>query len=289
MKFMHPFLKNRTTMFVPLVALLGLFGTSACTDENDNTTPTFVSVEDKGWAFSATPVWADEFDSPGKPDPSKWTYEIGNSGWGNNELQYYTKAENVNIAGGVLTIEARKEERNGAKYTSSRMVTRGLTDFLYGRFEAKIKVPPGKGTWPAFWMLPTDNVYGTWPKSGEIDVMEHVGKDPQNVHISAHMELYNGANGKTKTSTKNLPTATTDFHVYRVDWTPYALRGYVDNEKIFEYINSNTGYASWPFNKRFFLLLNVAVGGNWGGPTVDDAIFPAQMQVDYVRVYSLVN
>jgi beta-glucanase (GH16 family) len=286
------FKQNRIVLnraFLAVFVFAGLIGNSGCTDKDQTTTPTNVSIEDKGWGFSADPVWADEFDTPGKPDGSKWTYETGASGWGNQELQYYTKGENVSIADGILTIEARKEDMGGAKYTSTRMVTRNSKDFLYGRFEAKIKVNSVTGCWPAFWMIPTDNAYGSWPKSGEIDILEQVGKDPQNVHISAHCETYNGANGTPKTSTKNVPTATTDFHLYRLDWTPYALRGYVDNEKVFEYVNSNNGYSTWPYNKKFFLILNMAVGGSWGGPTVADAQFPAQMQVDYVRVFSLVN
>ncbi|HRH34744.1 MAG TPA: glycoside hydrolase family 16 protein [Catalimonadaceae bacterium] len=277
-------------MFIPLFALMSIFGNSGCTDKDEDTTPVIVPIEDKGWTFSSTPVWSDEFDVPGKPDATKWTYEIGNSGWGNNELQYYTKGDNVSIEDGIMTIEARKEEKSGASYTSTRLITRNFGNWLYGRFEARMKLPTGKGTWPAFWMLPTDNSYGNWPKSGEIDIMEHVGYDPNKVHVSIHTESFNHSINTQKTSSKDLPTATSDFHVYRVDWTPYAVRGYVDDVRVFEFINNNTGYAAWPFNKKFFLLLNMAVGGNWGGAMgVDASTFPAKMYVDYVRVYSLVN
>lgn len=278
---------SSSLMFLPFV---GLFcSLMACTEKDKVSTPNVKPVEDKNYQFSSEPVWADEFDVPGKPSSSKWFFETGASGWGNNELQYYTKGDNANIADGILTIEARKESVGGASYTSTRMITRGLADWLYGRFEARIKLPAGVGTWPAFWMLPTDNAYGTWPKSGEIDIMEHVGKDPNKVHITVHTDAYNGLNGLQKGNSKMVPTAIEGFHNYRVDWTPYAIRGYIDDEKVFEYVNTNSGYAKWPFNKRFFLLLNIAVGGNWGGPVVNDAAFPARMEVDYVRVYSLVN
>ena len=274
------------------VAILigGLTFLPSCTEDDNITVPQAQPVEDKAWTFEETPFWADEFDVPGKPSATRWQYEEGNGGWGNNELQYYTKGDNVNIADGVLTIEARKEDKSGSAYTSSRIITRGLGDFLYGRFEAKMKLPAGRGTWPAFWMLPTDFSYGVWPKSGEIDIMEHVGYDPGKVHCTVHTEKNNFSNGTQVGSEKYVADYNTQFHVYRVDWTPFAVRGYVDGEKIFEYTNKNTGYSGWPFNKRFFLLLNLAVGGNWGGAQgVDDAIFPCKMDVDYVRVYKMVN
>jgi beta-glucanase (GH16 family) len=139
-------------------------------------------------------------------------------------------------------------------------------------------------------MLPSDFSYGVWPKSGEIDVMEHVGWDPGVVHCTVHTEKNNFANGTQVSGKKTIPDFDSEFHIYRVDWTPYAVRGFIDGVQIFEYINKNTGYASWPFNKNFFLLLNLAVGGQWGGAQgVDDAIFPARLQVDYVRVYKMVN
>jgi beta-glucanase (GH16 family) len=282
--------RPKINLVVPFFSLIGLLFLGACTEKDEDTVVKITPIEDKAWKFSDTPVWADEFDGSGSPDPTKWGYEVGNSGWGNNELQYYTKGENASVANGKLTIEARKEDRSGAKYTSTRMLTRNLKDFLYGRFEASIKIPPGRGTWPAFWMLPSDNAYGNWPKSGEIDIMEHVGYDPNKVHISVHTEAYNHLIRTEKTSSKVLPTAISEFHKYRVDWTPYSVRGFVDDVQVFEFINKNTGYSSWPFNKKFFLILNIAVGGNWGGAQgVDDGIFPTKMEVDYVRVYSLVN
>jgi hypothetical protein len=264
-----------------------LLGTLGCTEKDDESVPAVIPIEDKKWEFSAEPVWQDEFDGEGRPSGLNWVFEEGAGGWGNRELQYYTKGPNVSVENGILSIVAKKEDKEGANYTSTRMITKGKQSFLYGRFVAKIKVPSGNGTWPAFWMLPADNAYGIWPKSGEIDIMEHVGKKPSEVLTSIHTETNNG--GNSKTGRFQLLTATTDFNVYRVDWTPYAIRGYVNDTKIFEYINGNFGYKTWPFKKKFFIILNLAVGGNLGGPTVDDSIFPAKMEVDYVRVYKMVN
>jgi len=248
-------------------------------------TPTPILPVTYEWVFENTASWTEEFNTDGAPDASKWSYDIGGNGWGNNELQYYTDGLNASVNNGVLTITAKKEPFAGKAYTSTRMVTKNKADWLYGRFEIKAKLPKGRGTWPAIWMLPTESVYGVWPNSGEIDIMEHVGYDLNNVHFTLHANAFYGANGKG--GAKIIATATDDFHIYRLDWTPYGIRGYFDNEKVFEYINPNSGYASWPYDKKFHMLLNIAVGGNWGGAQgVDDSIFPATMQIDYVRFYS---
>lgn len=246
---------------------------------------------DKNWQFETTPVWAEEFNYTGAPDTANWYYDIGGSGWGNNELEYYTNSlNNAKVENGILTITARKETMGGRNYTSARLVSKNKGDFLYGRVEVKAKLPAGKGTWPAIWMLPTDWAYGDWPKSGEFDIMEHVGYDPGNIHVSGHTQTYNFKIGTQKTAVKYVSTATTDYHVYRVDWTPYALRGYVDDALVLTFVNEGTGYAAWPFDKRFHLLLNLAIGGDWGGTQgVDDSIFPTAMQVDYVRVYKMIE
>jgi beta-glucanase (GH16 family) len=236
------------------------------------------------WVFENTASWTEEFNTDGAPDASKWSYDIGGNGWGNNEFQYYTDGLNASVNSGVLTITAKKEPFAGTAYTSARMVTKNKADWLYGRFEIKAKLPKGRGTWPAIWMLPTESVYGVWPNSGEIDIMEHVGYDLNNVHFTLHAKAFYGGNGKGES--KIISGATDDFHIYRLDWTPYGIRGYFDNEKVFEYINPNSGYASWPYDKKFHMLLNIAVGGSWGGAQgVDDTIFPAAMQIDYVRFY----
>lgn len=243
---------------------------------------------DQAWEFEKVPSWADEFDYEGLPDPAKWDYDIGGSGWGNNELQYYTNnLENAQVGEGVLKITAIKEDK---EYTSARLVSRKKGDFLYGRFEIKAKLPTGRGTWPAVWMLSTDWVYGGWPRSGEIDIIEHVGYDQNKVHMSVHTQAYNHKIGTQKTSFKTVPGVSEDFHLYRLDWTPYSIKGYVDDVPLFEFINDGKGIDSWPFDQKFHILLNLAVGGDWGGAQgVDPSIFPQSMEVDYVRVYNMIE
>jgi beta-glucanase (GH16 family) len=243
------------------------------------------------WRFETTPAWQDEFDYTGLPDPGKWSFEQGGDGWGNHELQYYARSlKNAWVGDGVLTIAARKQKIEGSDYSSARLRSKGKGDFLYGRFEVRAKLPAGRGTWPAIWMLPTDQVYGGWPKSGEIDIMEHVGYDPGRIHITMHTEAYNHAIGTQKTATHRVDDATTQFHRYRVDWTPATIRGYIDDVQVYEFVNEGTGPATWPFDQRFHFLLNIAIGGDWGGKEgVDKDIFPATMQIDYVRVYRMID
>jgi len=230
-------------------------------------------------------VWADEFNYDGLPDSTKWSYEVGGSGWGNNELQYYTSKQlkNASVADGRLTITALLESFGGKSYTSARLVSKQKGDWLYGRIEVNAKLPSGRGTWPAIWMMPTDGEYGGWPNSGEIDIMEHVGYDPYVVHANTHTNMYNGANGKGAST--QVYDAFDAFHVYAVDWTPTKMDFYVDDTKYFT-LNATSDYKTWPFDKRFFLIMNIAVGGNWGGAQgVDNTVFPAKMDIDYVRVY----
>ena len=280
---------KKITKFI-LISLALATAFLSCTDKK--VIPEIVPAElvvEKNWQFESTPVWQDDFNSGVSPDASKWTFETGGNGWGNNELQYYTSGANSTINGGNLNIVAKRETLLGRDYTSSRMVTKGKGDWLYGRFEIKAKLPKGRGTWPAIWMLSSDNFYGNWPGSGEIDIMEHVGYDPNNVHFSIHTSAYNHTRGTQKSTNKFISDATDAFHVYRVDWTPYAVRGYIDGVVYFEFLNNNTGFTAWPFNKPFHLILNTAVGGNWGGVQgVDNTIFPATMQVDYVRVFKMI-
>ncbi|WP_423735071.1 glycoside hydrolase family 16 protein [Chitinophaga caseinilytica] len=282
----------KTIHFLPAL-LIGLQMLACGGKNNDPAPPPYIppTPVDKNWQFEATPIWADEFDYNGLPDPAKWTYDLGGGGWGNNELQYYTdKAANAQVANGMLSVIARKEKMDNRDYTSARLVSKGRGDFLYGRFEIKAKLPAGKGTWPAIWMLPTDWAYGDWPKSGEIDIMEHVGYDPNRVHMSVHTEAYNHSIGTQKTATTTVDKAIGDFHVYRVDWTPYAIRGYIDGSLLFTFTNESKGYKTWPFDKKFHFLLNIAVGGNWGGQQgIDDSVFPAVMEIDYVRAYKMID
>jgi beta-glucanase (GH16 family) len=232
-------------------------------------------------------VWAEEFDYTGLPDSTKWSYQVGGGGWGNNELQYYTekRLENARVADGVLTIEARLESYQSRNYTSARLISKGNGDWLYGRIEVRAKLPSGRGTWPAIWMMPSESAYGEWPNSGEIDIMEHVGYDPNVVHATIHTDLYNGAEGTQKGSAVTVPDAFTAFHLYAVEWSPDRLDFYVDNTKYFSYYSSSD-YQAWPFDKKFYLIMNIAVGGNWGGVQgVDNTVFPARMEIDYVRIY----
>jgi beta-glucanase (GH16 family) len=281
------------------IAVYSLLASSSCSKKSDPGLPPYVPPVavvpvDSGWSFESTPTFSEEFDYTGAPDPNKWGYDIGGSGWGNHELEYYTNdIANASVANGLLTITAKKETTpvGGMNYTSARMISKNSGDFLYGRAEIRAKLPGGKGTWPAIWMLPSGAwAYGDWPASGEIDIMEHVGYDPNVVHFSAHTKSYNWVINTQKTAVINVPGAITDFHKYRVDWTPYALRGYYDDALIFNFVNDGKGFASWPFDKTFHLLLNVAVGGDWGGTQgVDDNVFPASMVVDYVRVYKIIR
>ena len=280
-------MKKLVYSIVTLVAVMQL---SSCTEEKvipPITAPQVII--DKDWKFETTPTWQDNFDGT-SVDQSKWTFETGGSGWGNNELQNYTNGNNAKIENGALVIEARRESSNGREYSSTRMISKGKGEWLYGRFEIRAKLPKGRGTWPAIWMLSADNNYGTWPASGEIDIMEHVGYDPEKVHCSVHTSAYNHTRNTQKTASRMVPGALDAFHVYRVDWTPYAVRGYVDNVQYFEFINENKGFTAWPFDKKFCMILNVAVGGNWGGAQgVDNTIFPARMEVDYVKVFKMIE
>ena len=235
-------------------------------------------------------VWSDEFDYEGLPDEDKWSYDTeGNSwGWGNNELQFYTRAreKNARVDGEYLHIISRKEDYEGKEYTSARLRTKGKGDWLYGKVEVRAKLPSGTGTWPAIWMLPTDWEYGGWPESGEIDIMEHVGFEPDSVFASVHTESYNHSIGTNKSAGIYAPDSEDEFHVYTLEWDAEQIRMYMDGEHYYTFNNEHKTYKEWPFDKRFHLLLNIAVGGNWGGQQgVDDSIFPQEMVVDYVRVY----
>lgn len=235
-------------------------------------------------------VWSEEFDYEGAPDSDNWVMETGGAGWGNNELQYYTsRLDNASVADGQLTITAKLEDYSGRNYTSARMITRGKASWKYGRFEIRAALPEGRGTWPAIWMMPQYSRYGGWPKSGEIDIMEHVGYDMNNVVSSIHTEDFVHSLGTQKGASLRIEDVTV-MHTYTLDWTPEEMTMRVDGTKIFTYKPTNyrmcPGYDIWPFDQEFFLILNIAVGGNWGGVQgVDDTIFPQTMSVDYIRVY----
>jgi beta-glucanase (GH16 family) len=224
-------------------------------------------------------VWSDEFNG-GSVDRNKWTFEVGGGGWGNNELEYYTDGNNSSIVNGALQIEARRENVGGRNYTSSRMITRGKAEFTYGRVEARIALPQGQGLWPAFWMLGTNIGSVGWPACGETDIMEHVNSEPR-THGTIHWDAggyasYGGSVGVSNVSA---------YHVYTIEWTPASIKWFVDGAQYHEANIQNSINSTEEFHRPFFLLLNLAVGGNWPGPPNTGTPFPARMFVDYVRVY----
>lgn len=268
------------------LAVLGLYIACQKVDPKDTS-----STKQSAYEIDKTnPVWADEFNYTGLPDANKWSYDIGGNGWGNAEKQYYTKdAKNARVENGVLIIEAHKEKFENNDYTSARLVTKNKGDFLYGRFEIKAKLPKGRGTWPAGWMLPTGQSYGAnyWPDNGEIDIIEHVGFDQDRIHGNIHTKAFNHSIKTNKGNNVVVPGVSDGFHIYACEWTPDAVSIEIDGNKYFTFTKQNGyGWAEWPFDKKFHLLLNIAVGGGWGGQKgIDDSIFPQRMEVDYVRVY----
>ena len=242
-------------------------------------------------------AWADEFNRDGVPDPAKWTYdtEHNRSGWFNNEKQYYSadRRENARVEGGNLVIEARADgsaiaarpDYGGQRFSSARMMTRGLAAWRYGAVEVRAKLPCGVGTWPGIWMLP-DDVRAKWPDGGEIDIMEHVGADPGKIHFSTHTKAENFKSHTENTAMASVKDACTVMHRYQLRWTPTLIVMGVDDRRVFALKKSGPNRDRWPFDAPFYLLLNIAVGGDWGGiKGIDSAAFPARMEVDYVRVY----
>ncbi|MGE8343019.1 MAG: family 16 glycosylhydrolase [Flavobacterium sp.] len=226
-------------------------------------------------------IWSDEFNTDGAPDSSKWGYDLGTgNGWGNNELEYYTnRSENVKIEGGLLKITAIKENYQGSQYTSTRMLTKGKFSFKYGRAEIRAKLPAGGGTWPAFWLLGDNIDTAGWPLCGEIDILESVGNNPNVIHSSLHSPGRSGNTPDTKTTTA--PNSTTEFHIYAAEWSAENINFYVDDNLFYSYKNSSTT----PFNDKFFVIINFAMGGNFGG-AVDPNFQRATYEIDYVRVYN---
>lgn len=271
--------------------------------------PTKASAEDTskatgdrgGWSL----VWADEFDKPGAPDPAKWDYEVGFVR--NHEQQFFTRQrrENARVEDGLLVIEARKEpwansefdpkvrpgdlrgrDRKQAGYTSASLVTRGKAAWTYGRIEVRAKLPTGRGTWPAIWTLGADFPDVGWPRCGELDIMEFVGFDPGVVHANIHVKKYNHMDNSGKGDHVKIEDSSDAFHVYAVEWTPERLDFFADGSKYFTYQNEHTGRDAWPFDKDQYLILNLAIGGDYGGfKGIDDSIFPQKLMIDYVRVY----
>lgn len=240
-------------------------------------------AQEKSWKL----VWSDEFNYTGLPDSTKWNYDVGGHGWGNNEKQYYTQArlDNASVDKGLLTITCIKEKFEGMEYSSARLVTKGKGDWQYGKIRVRAKLPKGLGTWPAIWMLGSTTPL-KWPDDGEIDIMEHVGYDQGRVHASIHCKTYNHIIGTQKTANVVLPDCSEAFHVYGVEWNKDEVIMTIDENVYFRFKNDHTDYAAWPFDNKMYLILNIAAGGNWGGAKgVDEKIWPQKMEIDYVRVY----
>lgn len=246
-------------------------------------------------------VFADEFNSGDLPDPDKWYYDTHRNaqGWYNNELQYYSaeRADNARIENGALVITARREDLSasrlsdfgGQKYTSARLTTQKRAAWTYGFFEVRAKLPCGRGTWPAIWMLPEDPDV-VWPNGGEIDIMEHVGYEPGVIHHSIHTKAFNFGKGTQKTTSHEVPTACDAFHRYQLLWTADMLVFAVDDAPRFAFKKVQSSRARWPFDEDMHLLLNIAVGGDLGGRKgVDADAFPQSMVIDHVRVYQKVE
>jgi len=232
-------------------------------------------------------VMQDEFDINGAPNSDIWGYDIGTgtNGWGNNELQYYTdRTQNVTVQSGYLLITAQKESYMGSAYTSARLLTKGKFEQTYGRFEARMRLPWGQGIWPAFWMLGADIDTNPWPGAGEIDIMEYRGQQPTIVLGSVHGPGYSGGEAITKSYELKNDRFDTGFHVFGIEWGPDYVNYYVDNV-LYNQITPADVPGEWVFNKPFFILINLAVGGSFVGPPNAETVFPQTMLVDYVRVY----
>ena len=228
-------------------------------------------------------VWADEFDGK-ELNQVNWSLSLGNGcpqlcGWGNDELQVYTD-KNHRVENGLLYIKA---EREGDHYTSTRINTKGKKAFQYGRFEVRAKLAVGKGVWPAFWLLGTNIDQVGWPLCGEIDVLEYVGRSPQEIFTSLHTQASHGDNASTKTTL--IENIEEGFHIYSADWTKDQIAFYVDGHNVYTFAPKDKSQEVWPYNQPFYLLLNLAIGGNFGGKEVDRTVFPQEFVIDYIRVY----
>lgn len=262
------------------VVLLALALCAGCVTQTGAPATRAASSASYQWTLD----WSDEFDGQ-ILDSGKWVVETGGHGWGNNELQYYTgRPENVRVENGHLVIEAHKEKFENRDYTSARIKTAGLVERMHGRYEARIKVPKGQGIWPAFWMLGADIKAVGWPRCGEIDIMENIGKEPATVHGTLHGPGYSGDKAFGRPSLLRTGAYADDFHVFAVEWEPGEIRWYRDG---IHYHTATPGLVKgdWVFEHPFFVLLNLAVGGYWPGKPDSTTVFPQQMLVDYVRVY----
>ena len=282
---MGPKLNNHFLIFI-LLSILGCSNQDSQLDEVD-------PIESDPWLKKGWDItWHDEFEGE-LLDLDKWSHEVGGHGFGNNELQYYTNdTTNSFVSNGMLTIRAQFEpagvgsSNNLRNFSSARLRTVGKGDWRYGRIDVRAKIALGQGIWPAIWMLPSDWKYGGWPKSGEIDIMEHVGFDEGRIHGSVHTESYNHMINTQRSNSKLISEVKESFHIYSIEWNIDKINFFIDDIQHFSFENDNkNNYKTWPFNEKFHLLINVAVGGNWPGSPDNTTIFPSEMKVDYVRVY----
>jgi beta-glucanase (GH16 family) len=268
-------MKSNNVLFLRgILFLSALFIIGGCDDNS--------GLEDRTYQL----VWQDEFDTDGALDESKWAFDIGGGGWGNNELQTYTNdPRNVIVAEGSLKITAIN---SGGSFSSARIKTQGLFEQAYGRFEARIKMPWGPGIWPAFWMLGSDIETNPWPQCGEIDIMEYRGQQPNIIHGTVHGPGYSGGAAITKSFGYENDRFDVDYHVFAVEWGEDFIHFFVDDE-LYQVIEPDDLTGEWVFDTSFFMILNVAVGGDYVGFPTSDTPFPQTMYVDYVRVYQEVE
>lgn len=268
--------KTKSTLAIGLLVSMTLFFSTGCDLDTTQTVTTITNL-----------VKQDEFNTDGAPDSELWSYDIGtgDNGWGNNELQYYTdRTENITVQDGMLVITANREDYMGSSYTSAKIHTKDKFDLEYGRVEARIKLPYGNGMWPAFWMLGNDIDEVSWPQCGEIDIMEYTGDKPTILHGSVHGPGYSGGNPVTKTFELMGDRFDTGFHIFGIEWGPNYINYYVD-DVLYNQITPDDADGEWVFDHPFYIILNLAVGGNFAGAPNDETVFPQSMLVDYVRVY----
>ncbi len=280
---MQNFNQNKYRLAATILVLLSAVVFSACSHKKKNNDTTEKRAENSAYQL----IWEENFDGT-ELNTQYWTYATGSHGWGNNELQNYTKDENASIADGKLAIEIKKvdDKKQPGSYTSTRINTKGKKEFKYGRVEVRAKLPEGKGIWAAIWMLGANYPTVGWPECGEMDIMEYVGYAPDTIHATVHTPTGFAGNGNG--SNKQVKSCEEEFHVYGLDWTPEKLVFYIDKPEniIHTYAPENKTNKNWPFNNPAFIILNVAVGGDWGGlKGVDNSIFPQTMEIDYVKVF----
>jgi beta-glucanase (GH16 family) len=281
-------LVNRKNRFIIFFAFTFFFALqimlTACSKMKSETSPTPVPEGHRDvWEL----IWQDEFEGE-TVNTENWLFNTGASGWGNNEWQYYTdRTENARIEDGVLVIEARQENFLGSKYTSARMITQYLHTWTYGRVDARIKLPTGKGVWSAFWMLGEDIDKIGWPGCGEIDIMENIG-EPNTIYGTLHGLGYAGGDGIGTSHTLPGTALNQDFHIYAVEWEPEEIRWYLDDD-LFQVLSAADLPGKWVYDHPFFIILNLAIGGNWPGYPDGTTVFPQRLYIDYVRVYRQLN